>query len=68
MAFVDVMLPGMNGIEFGKVLRSNYPLCELMLISGHPGAGELLDVARSQGQTFSILPKPLDPKMILLIA
>jgi two-component system, NtrC family, response regulator AtoC len=68
LAFVDVMLPGMNGIEFGKVLRSNYPACELVLISGHPGSKELAEIARTQGQSLSILPKPLNPTVILAIA
>jgi CheY-like chemotaxis protein len=68
LAFVDVMLPGMNGIEFGAVLRANYPACELALISGHPGSKELVEIARTQGQLLSILPKPLDPKVILAIA
>jgi DNA-binding NtrC family response regulator len=68
LAFVDVMLPGMNGIEFGKVLKENYPACELVLISGHPGAAEMVEAARTQGQALAILPKPLDPTVILAIA
>jgi len=68
LAFVDVMLPGMNGIEFGKVLKANYPECEVVLVSGHPGAAELVELSSQQGHTLSILAKPLDPKVILAIA
>ena len=68
LAFVDVMLPGMNGIEFGKVLSANYPECEVVLVSGHPGAAELVEHSSRQGQTISILAKPLDPQLILAIA
>lgn len=68
LAFVDVMLPGMNGIEFGKVLNANYPECEVVLVSGHPGAAELVEHSSRQGQRLSILAKPLDPKVVLEIA
>lgn len=65
VAIVDVMLPCMNGIEFGAVLRANYPHCEVVLVSGHPGTSELLDGARNQGHSFEILAKPLHPTYIL---
>lgn len=65
VALVDVMLPQMNGIEFGTVLKSNYPSCHILLVSGHPGTGELLELARQQGHNFEILAKPLHPALIL---
>jgi CheY-like chemotaxis protein len=65
LAIVDVMLPRMNGIQFGTVLKSNYPACEILLVSGHPGTGELLEIARQQGHNFQILAKPLHPALIL---
>jgi CheY-like chemotaxis protein len=65
LAIVDVMLPRMNGIEFGTVLKSNYPACHILLMSGHPGTAELLEIAREQGHSFEILAKPLHPALIL---
>jgi len=65
LAIVDVMLPRMNGIEFGIVLVSNYPACRVVLVSGHPGTGELLEMARMRGHDFEILAKPLHPGLIL---
>jgi DNA-binding NtrC family response regulator len=65
LAIVDVMLPQMNGIEFGIALKSNYPECHLLLFSGHPDTGALLDGAREQGHNFDILAKPLKPSYIL---
>lgn len=65
LAIVDVMLPRMNGIQFGTVLKSNYPACQILLVSGHPGTGELLEIARQQGHNFQILAKPLHPALIL---
>ena len=38
-AFVDIMLPGMNGIEFSEILRTRYPQCGVELMSGHPANG-----------------------------
>lgn len=68
LAIVDVMLPCMNGIEFGDVLRSNYPNCQLVLVSGHPGTSDLLECARRDGHpTLQILAKPLHPTHILEI-
>ncbi len=65
LAIVDVMLPQMNGIEFGTVLKENYPACHILLVSGHPGTAELLELARQQGHNFEILAKPLHPALIL---
>jgi len=68
LAIVDVMLPRMNGIEFGDVLRSNYPGCQLILVSGHPGTEELLNLAHKDGRpSLEILAKPLHPTRILEI-
>lgn len=66
LAIVDVMLPRMNGIQFGEVLRSNYPECQLLLVSGHPGTSDLLEsVHKNGGPLLEILAKPLHPSQIL---
>jgi CheY-like chemotaxis protein len=65
VAIVDVMLPGMNGIEFAKVLKAMHSECEIVLVSGHPGSNDLLEIAKNQGHLFPILPKPLDPALIV---
>jgi DNA-binding NtrC family response regulator len=65
LAIVDVMLPHMNGIEFGTVLKSNYPECQVLLVSGHPGTAELLEVARENQYNFEIMAKPLHPALML---
>lgn len=67
LAILDLVLPGMNGIELSDVLNANYPDCVSVLVSGHPQAAELLERACSQGKFYSILPKPLDPALILAI-
>lgn len=68
LAIVDVMLPCMNGIQFREVLQSNYPNCQVILMSGHPGTDELLQSPKSGGPPLlQILSKPLHPTHILEI-
>jgi len=65
LAIIDGMLPQMNGIELAGILKGNYPTCQVLLISGHPGTSELLNDANAQGHSFEILAKPLHPTFIL---
>jgi DNA-binding response OmpR family regulator len=65
VAIVDVILPGMNGIEFTRVLTGIYPECSVVLFSGDPHTSELLEKASAEGRTYDILAKPLHPTLIL---
>ena len=65
LAIIDVMLPQMNGIELAGILKGNYPTCQILLISGHPGTSDLLNDANARGNSFEILAKPLHPTFIL---
>ncbi len=67
-AFVDIMLPGMNGIEFSEILKTRYPQCAVELMSGHPATEDLMESARREGRQFAVLPKPFDPARFLAIA
>jgi DNA-binding NtrC family response regulator len=67
-AIVEVMLPGISGVEFAKLLQATYPACEIVLISGHPGTKELLDYGQSVENPLEILPKPVDPRLIVALA
>ncbi len=68
-AIVDVMLPGISGVEFAKLLRGTYPACEIALISGHPGTEEpLVDYEHGGKNPLQILPKPVDPRLIVALA
>ncbi len=58
LTIVDVMLPGMNGIDFAILLRVSYPSVAVMMISGQVATGGLMEKAAQQGHNFSILPKP----------
>ena len=65
LAIIDVVLPGMNGIEFAIFLKSSYPLCQFLLFSGQPGTSGLLEDAKRKGHLFDILAKPLHPTNML---
>jgi len=65
LAVIDVVLPGMNGIEFAIFLKASYTGCQFLLFSGQPGTSGLLEEARKKGHLFEILAKPLHPTFML---
>lgn len=65
LAIIDVVLPGMNGIEFAIFLKASYPQIDFLLFSGQPGTGGLLEEAKKKGYLFEILAKPLHPTLML---
>jgi CheY-like chemotaxis protein len=65
LAIIDVVLPGMNGIEFAIFLKASYPDIHFLLFSGQPGAGGMLEEAKKKGHLFEILAKPLHPTFML---
>jgi CheY-like chemotaxis protein len=65
LAIIDVVLPGMNGIEFAIFLKASYKECQFLLFSGQPGASGLLEEAKKKGHLFEILAKPLHPTFML---
>jgi len=65
LAILDVMLPGMNGIELGVVLKANHPACHPVLFSGHSATQTLMEEAARKGNMFEILAKPVHPLFML---
>lgn len=65
LAIIDVILPGMNGIDFALVLKANYPDCRLLLFSGETSTAELLAQTAKDGNLFNVLAKPLHPAYML---
>ncbi|HEX4065759.1 MAG TPA: response regulator [Acidobacteriaceae bacterium] len=65
LAVIDVMLPGMNGIDFAIVLKENRSHCEVLLFSGYESTGPLLEAAAKKGYVFEIVAKPMHPVEIL---
>jgi CheY-like chemotaxis protein len=59
IALLDVVLPAMNGVDLGILLRATRPSIKILLISGQIVAGDLVGGASKFGHTFEILAKPV---------
>ena len=55
--FIDVMMPGMNGLQVLKVLRKRLPRAIFIMITGYPDSG-LVDGSLASG-AFLCLSKPV---------
>jgi len=63
----DVIMPGMNGVETAKELLKLVPGCRIILFSGHAESSALVARARAEGYCFKVLPKPVNPDLLLEI-
>lgn|SRR5512135_1916585 len=61
LLLADIRLPDMTGIEAAQRVRAIAPHCRVLLISGDGESSEALDLARAQGVSFEVLPKPISP-------
>jgi len=60
----DISMNGMNGIEAAIEVARACPGCRILLFSGHPESGGLLEKARNGGHAFEVLTKPVHPTRI----
>ncbi len=65
LSILDVMLPGMNGIDLAIAIKANYAACHVMLFSGHANTSMLLEEAGKKGHKFEVLAKPVYPDVML---
>jgi CheY-like chemotaxis protein len=65
LVLTDVVMPGMTGIEMAIAIRSEFPNCAILLISGQAATADMLESARHQGYTFELLAKPVHPTRLL---
>jgi DNA-binding NtrC family response regulator len=61
----DIVMPGMNGIDMAVQLITILPTCRIILFTGHPSAPDLLQKASTQGYTFEVFSKPIDPNRLI---
>jgi CheY-like chemotaxis protein len=61
----DVSMPGMNGIDLAIRFEEQYPDCKVLLFSGQSVTGQLLELAKEKGHSFTFLTKPVHPKDLL---
>ncbi|HTM89646.1 MAG TPA: response regulator [Terriglobales bacterium] len=62
---LDVILPGIDGVEVAIRACRSAPNCKVVLFSGRPDAAELLAQAQARGYHFEILAKPARPQELL---
>jgi DNA-binding NtrC family response regulator len=67
-AIVDVILPGMNSIDFAILLKAITPDCTVQLFSGQIDSIHLLEAARGRGHAFEVIAKPVHPTELLALA
>lgn len=65
LAILDVVLPGMNGIDFAIQLKAICPACQVILCSGQLVTATLAEEAAKNGHSFMIAPKPVHPTFFL---
>jgi DNA-binding response OmpR family regulator len=61
----DVVMPGMNGVDVAKAVRRMCAGTRIFLLSGQATTAELIQGAKEEGHSFELLPKPLDPEVLL---
>ncbi len=65
LIIADVVMPGMDGVEFAMRARTLRPATAVVLISGNAATLELVDDARRLGHHFELLAKPVPPRELL---
>jgi|ERR1700722_12796622 CheY-like chemotaxis protein len=61
----DVSMPVMNGVDLAVQFKAIFPMCRVLLFSGVPSSGGLVQKARDEGHEFEILAKPVHPNELL---
>ena len=62
---VDVMMPGMSGIEAAKQIREAFPSIRVICFSGHASSSQLIREAQDQGHDFEFVTKPIRPEALI---
>jgi CheY-like chemotaxis protein len=65
MLIIDVVMPGMTGIEVAIAVRNRLPDCKILLLSGQAATADLLEQAKTHGHEFEIVAKPIHPSDLL---
>ena len=65
LVIIDILLPGMNGIDLAVIMEKEYPDCRVLLLTADPATEEMVDKVRREGHNFPVLMKPLYPGDLL---
>jgi DNA-binding NtrC family response regulator len=61
----DVLMPQTNGVELAIAIQAKYPATKILLFSGQPSTGAIVQNARKQGHQFEVLAKPVLPEHLI---
>lgn len=64
-ALIDMVLPGMNGIELALLLTARFPALKLHLFTGQTEMTAILQKSEEKGIYFPTLNKPIHPTELL---
>jgi DNA-binding NtrC family response regulator len=62
VAVIDVKMPGMNGIDLLRQIRTTHPLTEVILLTGYPSVGRAVEGIREGA--FDYLMKPCNVSVL----
>ncbi len=65
LILTDVVMPGMDGVEFARQARALCPTASILLISGNAATLRIVETARREGYAFELLAKPVPPRDLL---
>jgi len=67
-ALIDVILPGINGLELAVCLRHSDQDLKVALFSGHTETNRIVERAEGMGHHFDVFAKPVHPSVLLEFA
>lgn len=65
LIITDVVMPGMDGVEFAVQARRRCPAVRILLVSGNAATLKIVESARRRGHIFELLAKPVPPRELL---
>jgi YesN/AraC family two-component response regulator len=65
VVITDVCMPGMDGVQLAELIREALPECAIFLFSAYSDYLNLVTKARTEGNEFTLLRKPMAPEQLL---
>jgi DNA-binding NtrC family response regulator len=65
MLICDVRMPEIDGIQAAIEITKTFPLCRVLLFSGHVDNRRLIDDYQEKGHKFEFVEKPLHPQQLI---
>lgn len=67
LVILDVIMPGMNGVEAAIHIQQQLPNCKILLFSAVPEFAHQLLRQQKNPPKFEVIGKPIDPRFLLSI-